>query len=208
MSSPEIERVIAYIDGFNLYFGLRESRFQRYFWLNIEALILKLINSNQYLTGIKYFTSLVTNNLDKRLRQKEYIKALSTLESVQIIYGTFQKQRSNCNICGQYTEDYSEKMTDVNIAVNIINDYHNDRFDMAMLISGDTDLIPPIRLINSFDTNKRVFVAFPPGRVNDDVRKHAKGSMVIGRKNLADSQFPDEIELDGNEISKRPVSWA
>jgi hypothetical protein len=30
------KRVIAYIDGFNLYFGLRDSGYRRYYWLDIE----------------------------------------------------------------------------------------------------------------------------------------------------------------------------
>jgi hypothetical protein len=33
-----MERVIAYVDGFNLYFGLKSKGWQRYFWLNIPAL--------------------------------------------------------------------------------------------------------------------------------------------------------------------------
>jgi hypothetical protein len=65
---------------------------------------------------------------------------------------------------------------------------------MAMIISGDTDLIPPIRHINIVsEKNKRAFVAFPPNRVNDEVRDIARGSLVIGRKNIADSQFPNVV---------------
>ncbi len=35
-----MERVIAYIDGFNLYFGLIEAGFNKYRWLNIKKLII------------------------------------------------------------------------------------------------------------------------------------------------------------------------
>ena len=33
-ASPK--RVLAYVDGFNLYFGLKDSGWQRYYWLNIQ----------------------------------------------------------------------------------------------------------------------------------------------------------------------------
>ncbi len=29
-----MDRVIVYIDGFNLYFGLKSKGWRRYFWLN------------------------------------------------------------------------------------------------------------------------------------------------------------------------------
>ena len=36
-------RVIAYIDGFNLYFGLKSQGWQRYFWLNVQSLATNLL---------------------------------------------------------------------------------------------------------------------------------------------------------------------
>ena len=34
-----VERVIAYVDGFNLYFGLKSKGWQRYYWLDVPALV-------------------------------------------------------------------------------------------------------------------------------------------------------------------------
>ena len=45
--------------------------------------------------------------------------------------------------------DQNEKMTDVNIATHLIIDAFQDRYDMAMLISGDSDLVPPIKAVHS-----------------------------------------------------------
>ena len=41
------ERVIAYIDGFNLYFGLREARLRHCYWLNVAALVGNLLKPHQ-----------------------------------------------------------------------------------------------------------------------------------------------------------------
>lgn len=40
---------------------------------------------------------------------------------------------------------YEEKMTDVNIAVELLGDAQDDAFDTAIIISGDSDLTPPVR---------------------------------------------------------------
>jgi len=209
MEIAEKERVIVYVDGFNFYFGLKKSGFERYLWLNTQELAKRLLKPNQALVHIKYFTALVNNNPEKRLRQKTYFQALSSLNDLTVYYGKFQNQQRKCSVCGHTYMDNGEKMTDVGIATHIIKDAFQDKFDMAMLISGDTDLIPPIRIVNEEIKDKRVFVAFPPNRSNDHVRSVASGSMIIGRKNLADSQFEDTVVIDteGNTVL-RPGTWA
>jgi hypothetical protein len=38
-----MQRVTAYVDGFNLYFGLKDSSFKRYYWLDVSALAQSLL---------------------------------------------------------------------------------------------------------------------------------------------------------------------
>jgi uncharacterized LabA/DUF88 family protein len=80
------DRVVSYIDGFNLYFGLRSFGWKRFYW----------------------------------------------------------------------------KMTDVNIAVEMLVDAYNNTFDTALLISADSDLTAPLVAIRNLFPGKRVIVAFPP----------------------------------------------
>jgi hypothetical protein len=54
-----MKRVIAYIDGFNLYHGLRDKRWKRFYWLNLPALARRLIKPDQTLVVTKYFTTVV-----------------------------------------------------------------------------------------------------------------------------------------------------
>jgi uncharacterized LabA/DUF88 family protein len=201
------ERVIAYIDGYNLYFGLMESGFRRYLWLDVKLLISNLIKPHQELVAVNFFTTLVTNDERKRIRQKDYIDALHTIDNLQIVFGKFQKERSSCKVCGNIYFTEAEKKTDVNIATKMICDYYEDRFDMAMVVSGDTDLVPPIKYINEHSANKRVMAIFPPNRTNDEVRKYAKGDLVIGRKTLADSQLPEMVTNKNGEVLHRPEEW-
>jgi len=74
-----VDRVIAYIDGFNLYYGLREQGWQRYYWLNVQELARNLLKPHQELLFIKYFTSLVSPTLqDPYKNKRQYLLGRST----------------------------------------------------------------------------------------------------------------------------------
>ena len=98
-------------------------------------------------------------------------------------------------------------MTDVNLATQMMIDAFQDRYDMAMLISGDSDLVPPIKKIHDLFNNKRVFVAFPPKRHNSSVALVAEGSMIIGRKKILDSLFQKEVIKQDGFILRKPKEW-
>lgn len=200
------ERVIAYIDGFNLYFGMREAELDRCRWLDIKKLVTSLLQGNQELVDIKYFTSRVSNNPDKQKRQSTYIDALESI-GVKVKYGNYQDGTEECKRCGHLWRTAKEKMTDVNIATAIIVDAFKNEYDMAMLISGDSDLTPPIKEVHSLFKDKRVFIAFPPKRHNSSMALVAKGSLIIGRKKLVDAQFDEEVLSKTGFKLRIPKEW-
>jgi len=200
------ERVVVYVDGFNLYFGMLNAGFDHCKWLNLLLLTENLLTSNQELVEVKYFTSSVSNNPEKQKRQITYIEALETV-GVKIYYGTYQSDTIECRKCKYIWPKYNEKMTDVNIATQILIDAYQDKYDAALLISGDSDLVPPIKVVHDLFNNKRVFVAFPPNRHNSSVALVAKGSFTIGRKKLIDSQFNDQITKKDGYVLKKPNQW-
>ena len=149
---------------------------------------------------------LTTNDPEKQKRQSTYIEALESI-GVKVYYGHYQRGTIECNRCGNIWPTYSEKMTDVNIATQIIIDAYKDNYDMAMLVSGDSDLVPPMKAIHENFKQKRVFVAFPPKRHNSSVSLVAKGSMTIGRKKLAVSQLPNEVQKSDGYMLRKPSEW-
>ena len=73
-----MERVTVYIDGFNLYYGLRAKNWQRYYWLDVRRLSEQLLHPNQLLVGVHYFTTKVfrdPNNPGKFTRQRTFLQA-------------------------------------------------------------------------------------------------------------------------------------
>ena len=82
MSAPvpekKSERVIVYVDGFNLYFGMLQAGFSHYKWLSINKLINSFLQPGQELVEIKYFTSRVGSEPAKQKRQTTFIEALES----------------------------------------------------------------------------------------------------------------------------------
>lgn len=205
-----MDRVIAYVDGFNLYFGMKSKGWKRFYWLDIPELVRKMLKPTQQLVETKYFTSHVSapvTDPDKPRRQNTYLEALQTLPSLGVFYGHYLQTTSICRKCGASRLLQSEKMTDVNIATQLLADAFLDRFDTAFLISGDSDLVPPVKLIGQVFPKKWITVAFPPGRYSKWLANEAKSTYHIGRDKIATSQLPDPvIKPNGFELY-RPAKW-
>ncbi len=201
----EKERLAAYIDGFNLYFGLSDAGYQRFKWLNLMQLVQSLAKPNQTVVAVKYFTTMVSDR-DKNKRQSTYIDALKSV-AVTVHLGRFEHEQVQCGNCSNLWHKRIEKMTDVNLATHMLHDAHCNVFDTAMLISGDSDLIQAIRFVHSLEPEKSVFVAFPPERHNLSIAQAAHGSLQIGRKKLSDAQFAPIVETSTGFKLHKPREW-
>lgn len=202
-------RVIAYVDGFNLYFGLKQAYLKRYFWLDVAALARSLLKPGQRLESTHFFTARIRDNghnaADQK-RQNDYLEALA-LHGVQCQFGHYLQQNRVCRSCKATWLDYEEKMTDVNIAIQLLTDAFDDSFDVALVISGDSDLTTPIRRVRERFPAKSVIVAFPPRRHSKELKKYANGFLAIGENKLRTSQLPDQITKPDGFVLTRPSSW-
>lgn len=205
-----MKRIIAYIDGFNLYFGLKAKGYRRHYWLNVQKLAQNLLKYDQQLEYTKYFTSRVSSNDKdpfKAKRQSIYLEAIETLKDCRIFYGHYLSKKVTCNNCRYSWQTHEEKMTDVNMAVELMADAFTHQFDTAIIVSGDSDLTGPVRSVRNLFPEKRVIIAFPPARHSKQLELTANASFTIGRKKIADSQFPQiVIKSDGYKLVK-PKLW-
>jgi len=201
-------RAVAYIDGFNLYFGLRSKYGRKYIWLDVEKLAQSLIiDPNTNLQFVKYFTARIRGNPSKQRRQTQYLEALETLPNTQIIYGKYYFSERECPACHHVHKFPSEKMTDVNIAVNMLVDTYEDRFDLAYLISGDSDLSGTIKAIRNKFPSKIIISAFPPDTKSWELSKVSNNHFMIGQRKFARSQFPVNVTSKSGHILSRPATW-
>lgn len=199
--------VITYIDGFNLYFGLKEKYERKYLWLDLEKLSKSLLKPGQQLVAVKYFTSHIHGSPAKIKRQDTYLEALGTLPLFHSYFGQFLVNDHLCPACGNTEHIPSEKMTDVNIATQMLVDAFENTFDVAILISGDSDLSGPISELKRLFPSKRIIVAFPPRRVSFELKRVAHAWFMIGRAKLDHSQFPEFVTKSDGYKLKKPASW-
>jgi uncharacterized LabA/DUF88 family protein len=202
-------RVAAYIDGFNLYFGLKQKYQRKYLWLDLQALADSLLRQGQTLAYVRYFTARVRGGADSQQRQSDYLDALvGHCPKVSVVDGRFQEKRRQCRQCGDSWAVFEEKETDVHIAVSLVEDGVRDLYDTALLISADSDLCPAVRAIKRLQPQKRIIAAFPPRRNSDELKKTVHGYLSIGHAAIRQSQLPAQVTTSAGIVLSRPEHWA
>ena len=202
-----MEKVIFFIDGFNLYHALLENkRYNRYKWIDLYSLAKKFISKNDKIEEIYYFTALATWSTDKVKRHKLFIKA-QEIKGARIIYGEFKKRDKYCRICKNTYQTFEEKQTDVNIAIQLFKLAIQEKYDKALIISGDSDLIPSIEAVKSTFPSKQIGVIIPIGRRAEQLKQTCDFYMKIKEKHLKASMLPDVINLGDGKKIERPKHW-
>ena len=205
------KRVIYYVDGFNLYHSLLDavskSKFRKKLkWLDIDKLFRYYLSKNEVLIEIKYFSAIFESNPSKALRHRKYIKILKH-KDIQVILGKFKKKDLFCKKCRQTYQTMEEKRTDVNIALHIIQDAYKNNFDTAILVSGDTDLIPAIKILKSDFPEKRIGVIFPYNRKSLELLNHVHFNWKISIKDMEKAILPVSYEIGKGKILTIPTEW-
>jgi len=98
-----------------------------------------------------------------------------------------------------------EKGSDVNLAVHMLNDAWLNKYDCAVLISNDSDLAEPLKIIRN-EVGKKIGLIFPAvkGHPSKELQKHAHFIKRIRIGVLQNSQLP--IQIPGTKLTK-PKSW-
>lgn len=203
-----------YVDGFNLYYGALKGT--AYKWLDILRLC-RLLLPDAEVERIKYFTARVSARKDdpsKPTRQQIYLRALRTLPKLDIVYGSFLSHDVMMPLADPDTgrgrfarvSKTEEKGSDVNIATHLINDAYLGKFKSAVLITNDSDLLAPIRIVKEA-LKLEVGILNPhrhtPSRV---LTRYASFIKQIREGALNASQFPDAM-TDGKGKFRKPEAW-
>ena len=208
---PQTVRVGVYVDGFNLYYGLRSLRGRRYLWLDLRALALRLLRTGQTLTAVRYFTAPVRGDARALSRQQTYEAALES-QGVEVVLGRFQEQRASCRACGVSWRTYEEKQSDVALAAAMVGDVALDLVDMVLLLSADSDLCAAIEAVRQVDARRggktRVVTVFPPGRRSDGLRVASDAWFPLGEALVRQSQLPELVPGRGGARYHRPADWS
>lgn len=149
-SNAGTERVGVYVDGFNLYYGLREVGRRRHLWLDLRAMATRLLRPHQRLVGVSYFTAAIRNDPPAMARQEAYLAATASV-GVRVVMGKYQEQTVRCRACGDTRRTYAEKQSDVALGTSMVADVATGKVDVTMLVSADSDLCAAIHTIRELD---------------------------------------------------------
>lgn len=204
-------RTYIYIDGFNLYYRLLKKS-PEYRWLNIAELSRTVLKAENVVERVNFYTATVSAKIDPDApaKQRIYLNALETLPDVAIHRGNFLVNDKWVRAkAPEGVPDYvkasisEEKGSDVNLASHLVRDAFQGKFDVAAVITNDTDLVEPIRIVAQ-EVGLPVGILTPVENPAKSLREVASFLRHIRPGHLAASQFPDHIE--GTTIHK-PTSW-
>jgi len=216
-----VKRVIAYIDGYNLYYGLLKGSCNK--WLDPVAFVRSFMRPDQELVGVRYFTAPIKthpHNLAAIDRQKIYLHALSTIPQVQVIQGFYSKNKTlapaienRCRGCEVSKGGYipviklEEKRSDVNFAISVLMDAFNDNAESFFLFTGDSDQLGTVETVRK-RLCKRVCVFNPHAGISIALKTASSYYQNIPRDLPGKCQLPDAIPVGthGNFI-RRPDAW-
>ena len=100
-----------------------------------------------------------------------------------------------------------EKGSDVNLASHLLLDAFRRNFDVAAVISNDSDLVEPIRIVTQ-ELQMPVGLLSPVPNPNPELKRAASFIRRISMSDLVASQFPDPVQLNDGSVVSRPVQWA
>jgi hypothetical protein len=205
-------KTFVYIDGFNLYY--RAVKRTQYKWLNIDALC-KLLLPKAHIEQINYYTARVTarpHDPDQPTRQNTYLRALRTIPHLNIIEGTFLTKPVTLPLDNDPTQfatviKTEEKGSDVNLATHLIHDGHLGKYKQAVIVTNDSDLAEPIRIIRD-ELKLPVGILYPSKYLNPQLQRTVTPNFTkpIRTGVLKASQFPDNL-TDSTGNFHKPIGW-
>ncbi len=224
-------RTIVYIDGYNFYYGC--CRKTRHKWINLRRLADKLLPAPHVIEHIYYFTAAIkapAHNPGTRQRQFLFWRALRMLPDLTIVEGKFLEspkylpwaepkplrtlKRWLCR--WPWLRPYltpllvrvwktEEKRSDVNLATQLLLDAFDDKFECAVIVSNDSDLIAPIRQVRH-RFGKRIGILTGHAYPSKELQKEADFLKRVREGVLNESLFPDSL-TDTEGTFHKPKDW-
>jgi uncharacterized LabA/DUF88 family protein len=174
-----IKRVSVYIDGANFYGGLTyiNKRFTDTKF-DFENYIKYLVHKDK-LVKVNYYNALIKKRTNERIwkKQKSFFDRLRKIPKFKVSLCT---RKSRLNLLGE--EYHTIKGDDLMLALDMIEDCYNDKFDRAILFSGDGDFIELLKRVKK--KFKEIQVCFFDKCVSEGLLNQANTIKLIDQKTV------------------------
>ena len=200
----------------------------------MKALADSIVPAETTVTTVKYYTANVSGKIDNGAprRQQALFAALRTVPEIAIYTGRFLYSEKWAGLVHPprakpsnyvwnepppdvvYVKKTEEKGSDVNLGVHLVRDGFLGLYDVAYVLTNDTDLVEPIRIVTQ-EIGRQVCIVAPvrarhgaPPIPSPSLEAVASFKHYIDDGELARSQFPDVVQRTGGRPPvKRPESW-
>ena len=211
------KRVIFYVDGFNFYYGLKgivklKPDWRKFYWINFNELLNQFVKEDEELVLVRYFTAR-PKNIGKTVRQNVLMDVNKKIngDKLKIHYGRYSDKTMICRAsqgCGKQYMHWEEKETDVNLAVKMIEDCYNNICDKVVLVSADSDFLPPLRLIKNIHKDVDQMILFPPTQFASPLQNFGCTVVDMGgyKPRWNKSILEDEVMI-GEKKYIKPIEW-
>lgn len=204
------ERVVCFVDGFNLYHALDAIGQPHLKWLDLRKLFTLLAHpKSQVILKILFFSAYPTWKPASYHRHRQYVSALQAL-GVTPVMGHFKKKNRQCRKCQVKWESHEEKETDVNIALALLDMAYKDEYDHAFVLSRDSDLAPAIHKVKQNFPKKLITIFAPYNYFHSaELIKGADERKTIKLRHIQTCLFPSHVyDVGGNLVAERPSEYA
>ena len=217
-------RTIVYIDGFNLYYRALKGTSHK--WLDVSAMSRAALPSHCTVTAVNYYTAHVSGRTDPQApaRQHAYLRAIQTLPDVTVHFGNFLVSQKWAGLvqppdfrpsvalpAGQVPQvafvwKTEEKGSDVNLGVHLVRDAFRGNFEIAAVLTNDTDLVEPVRIVTQ-ELGLPVILLTPTAKPATSLVKVATGGVRHIQPYLGPCQLPDPVLIPGRKPLAKPSGW-
>ena len=101
---------------------------------------------------------------------------------------------------------YEEKGTDVNLASYLLRDAYKNKFSASLIVSGDADLVTPIRFAHEAGQHIKILIPNSGQRISA-LRSVCDEILVIDPEQLFLHQLPYFYKSPSGAVIQRPSSW-
>ena len=162
MTSGNPPRVAVFVDGSNLYFAVRDG-LHRQDIIDVEKLARKLTKERQLIRIYYYHVPRLEGDSEVARRHQAFLTRLGYVDYLQLRLGRLVPRlvKLRCQSCGKDIEHttHVQKGVDTRIAVDMVGLALLDTYDVAILVSGDADLVEAVNFVKEH-TRKYVENAF------------------------------------------------
>ena len=173
-----------FVDGPNFHLA------QRYegLYLRVDLnLLARRLSRGYHFIKLNYYTSPLPNPGTESYRaQQRFFAQIARSARIELVLGRNEPRVDR--VSGR--RYHIEKETDVNLAVDMVVGAYRDRYDVAMLVAGDTDYVRAVQALQERG-KKLIWCPLPAQRRIDQLAKLADETMELDGKFLRTCALPE-----------------